>query len=300
MRCPTFSSNVVQAGELYPIYLLVYYLASVLRLPLWMLLSNRIGKHRAFIVAVIWYSFWASFISFVPAGWFDVFLFIMVMKGSTFGALLALPASMAADAVDIDSARTGQQQAGLYFSVWGMLKKSGGAFSGALALAAIQLFGFDPQAEPALGRTEAGNSASSLMWLGLLYAIIPAGVKIVSLPDQWIGKAVGETGEENYCGHRVQADAEFGLVRLHVDPNRKQRYRDRCVQRRVSENGPFADGLGGHVAASLFRLRTVSRPVDRTLACLRPKRLAHERAWCASLLEGQRDDMPTGARISQR
>jgi Na+/melibiose symporter-like transporter len=34
-----------------------------------------------------------------------------------------LGAGMTADAVDVDSARTGEQRAGLYFSVWGMLKK---------------------------------------------------------------------------------------------------------------------------------------------------------------------------------
>ena len=92
---------------------------------------------------------------------------------------------MAADAVDIDSARTGQQRAGLYFSVWGMVKKGGSALGGALALAAVQFFGFDPQADPSLGGTAEGNAGSSLMWLALLYAIIPAGFKILSLPFVW-------------------------------------------------------------------------------------------------------------------
>ena len=109
----------------------------------------------------------------------------MAFKGSAVGALLAMPASMAADAVDIDSARTGQQRAGLYFSVWGMSKKGGTALGGALALAAIGFFGFDPQADPTLGGTAAGNSGNSLMWVTLLYAIIPAGFKIAALPFIW-------------------------------------------------------------------------------------------------------------------
>ena len=180
-----FVKHVIDAGELYPIYLLVYYLASVVGLPLWMRLSSRIGKHRSFIVAIIWFSIWASFIPFVPAGYFEVFLIIMVFKGSAVGALLAIPASMAADAVDIDSARTGQQRAGLYFSVWGMLKKGGGALGGAIGLAAVQFFGFDPQADPALGGTPLGNSGSSLIWLAVLYSIVPAGFKIIALPFVW-------------------------------------------------------------------------------------------------------------------
>jgi GPH family glycoside/pentoside/hexuronide:cation symporter len=180
-----FVKHVIQAGELYPIYLLVYYLASVLGLPLWMRLSKRIGKHRAFTTAIIWFVFWASFIPFIPAGWFSVFLIVMAFKGSAVGALLAMPASMAADAVDIDSARTGQQRAGLYFSVWGMSKKGGTALGGALGLAAIQFFGFDPQADPTLGGTDVGNSGSSLIWLAVLYSIIPAAFKVVALPFIW-------------------------------------------------------------------------------------------------------------------
>jgi Na+/melibiose symporter-like transporter len=180
-----FVKHVINAGELYPIYLLVYYLASVLGLPLWMRLSLRIGKHRTFITAIFWFAFWASFIPFIPAGWFGVFLIIMVFKGSAVGALLAIPASMAADAVDIDSARTGQQRAGLYFSVWGMLKKGGGALGGAVGLAAVQFVGFDPQADPGLGGTVEGNSSSSLIWLAVLYSIIPAGMKLLALPFIW-------------------------------------------------------------------------------------------------------------------
>ena len=180
-----FVKHVIQAGELYPIYLLVYYLASVLGLPIWMRLSNRIGKHRAYIVSIIWFAIWASFIPFIPAGWFSVFLIVMVFKGSAVGALLAMPASMAADAVDIDSARTGQQRAGLYFSVWGMAKKGGTAFGGAIGLAAVQFFGFDPQADPSLAGQALGNSGDSLMWLAMLYAIVPAAFKIVALPFIW-------------------------------------------------------------------------------------------------------------------
>ena len=109
----------------------------------------------------------------------------MVFKGSAIGALLAIPAAMAADAVDIDSARTGEQRAGLYFSVWGLLKKGANALGGALGLVAVAFFGFDPLADPELVGTAEGNSASSLMWLAVLYSIVPAGFKFIALPFIW-------------------------------------------------------------------------------------------------------------------
>ncbi|MCZ6888796.1 MAG: MFS transporter [Gammaproteobacteria bacterium] len=180
-----FVKHVINAGEWYSVYLLVYYMAAVLGLFFWMWLAKKIGKHRAFIALIIWYSIWASFIPFIPQGWFGVFLFIMINKGCTEGAMLALPAAMAADAVDIDSARTGEQRAGLYFSVWGMLLKGGVAIGGAIALFVVGIFGFDPMADPNLARTPDGNSSTALMTVALMYAIIPAAFKFIALPFIW-------------------------------------------------------------------------------------------------------------------
>jgi Na+/melibiose symporter-like transporter len=180
-----FVKHVVQVGELYPIYLLVYYLSSVAGLPIWMKIAKRLGKHRTFIISILWFAFWASWIPFIPAGEFGLFLVIMCFKGSSVGAILALPASMAADAVDIDSARTGEQRAGLYFSVWGLLKKGAYAAGSAVALIMVAFFGFDPTADANLGGTSAGNSDGSLMWLAVMYSIVPAGLKFIALPFIW-------------------------------------------------------------------------------------------------------------------
>ncbi|MCZ6855016.1 MAG: MFS transporter [Gammaproteobacteria bacterium] len=180
-----FVKHVIGAGELYPIYLLVYYASSVLGLPIWTKLSERIGKHRAYRVSIFWFAFWASWIPFIPSGEFGFFLIIMCFKGSAVGALLAIPAAMAADAIDIDSARTGEQRAGLYFSVWGFLKKGANALGGAIGLAAAAFFGFDALADPELAGTAAGNSSSSLLMLAILYSIVPAGFKFIALPFIW-------------------------------------------------------------------------------------------------------------------
>ncbi len=180
-----FVKHVIQVGELYPIYLLVYYASSVAGLPLWTMLSKRVGKHKAYFAALFWFAFWACWIPFIPAGMFGLFLIVMCLKGSAVGALLALPAAMAADAVDIDSARTGEQRAGLYFSIWGMLKKGSYAAGGAIGLALVAMFGFDPTLDPTTAGTPAGNSEQSLLWLALLYSIIPACIKFIAVPFVW-------------------------------------------------------------------------------------------------------------------
>ena len=48
---------------------------------------------------------------------------ILMCKGSAVGAFSAIPASMAADVIDVDTAQTGLKRAGAYFSIWSMTRK---------------------------------------------------------------------------------------------------------------------------------------------------------------------------------
>ena len=109
----------------------------------------------------------------------------MALKGCSVAAMLALAAAMAADAVDIDTARTGEHRAGLYFAVWGFLRKGAYALGGAVALAAVAFVNFDPTADVALSGTPEGNSETSLFWLTMLYTIIPAAIHCVAIPIMW-------------------------------------------------------------------------------------------------------------------
>ena len=70
----------------------------------------------------------------VPTGKFLFFIVIMCLKGSSIGALSALPYAMAADVVDVDASLTGKKQGGAYFSIWSMTRKLGYALGLLLAL----------------------------------------------------------------------------------------------------------------------------------------------------------------------
>ena len=180
-----FVKHVINAGELYPIFLLVYYSASVFGVAPWTKLSQRIGKHRTIMIGMVWYAIWSSIIPFIPSGEFTVFLIVMCFKGSVIGATYALLASMAADTVDVDFARSGKNRAGLYFSVWGSLRKGTAAAGGAIGVAGVAFFGFDPTLDPNLMGTPDGNSATSLLWLACLYSVIPAALNFTVLHLLW-------------------------------------------------------------------------------------------------------------------
>ena len=183
-----FAKHVLGAESSYSLALFLMMIAGVACVPLWRRLSVRIGKHMALVTAILWYGAWAllmPLLYFIPEYAAPGFIFLQVMKGMTAGAFGMLTASMAADVVDIDTARSGEQRTGLYFSVWGLLQKATIAIAGAVALFAVDLFGFDATADPALAGTEGGNAFGALMALAAFYSVVPSVVKLSTLPFLW-------------------------------------------------------------------------------------------------------------------
>lgn len=211
-----FVKHVLLAGDYYGLYLAPYFLSQISAIPLWFMLSRRIGKHRATMVAIGWYAVWSSFIPLIaiaPQEWFDAFeipgllsflpsqmhqalvqefegiptgkflffIVIMCLKGSSIGALSALPLAMMADAVDLDTARTGKQRAGAYFSIWSMTRKAAYTIGITIGTSLAVLFGFDSLADP-LNTT---NTEFALFMLACLYSVIPALFKFVAMPLLW-------------------------------------------------------------------------------------------------------------------
>ncbi len=211
-----FVKHVLLAGDLYGLYLLPYFVSQVAAIPLWFMLSRRIGKHRATMAAIGWYAFWSCFIPLIaiaPMAWFEAFAFhhllsflpagayesamqhfegietgkfvffvlVMCLKGSAIGALSALPLAMAADVVDVDQARTGKMQAGAYFSIWSMVRKGAYALGITVGTGAAVWFGFDSLADP----KNTTNTEFSLLMLACLYSVVPALFKFVAMPLLW-------------------------------------------------------------------------------------------------------------------
>ena len=171
------ASVMGESFERYTIFILAYYVSSALAIPIWFWISKRFGKHRTVVLGVAWLSLWSAFIPLMGPGHYWVFFAIMMLKGSAVGALVFLPASMAADVIDLDTLRTGEQRTGLYFSLWGMVNKGGVALGVFLSTNLAAWYGFNPSAEE---NTEAAKFA-----LACLYSVIPAFLACLSLPLLW-------------------------------------------------------------------------------------------------------------------
>jgi Na+/melibiose symporter-like transporter len=117
----------------------------------------------------------------IPTGKFLFFIIIMCLKGSSIGALSALPYAMAADVVDVDEAQTGKRQGGAYFSIWLMVRKLAYALGLLIGTNLVVIFGFDSLADP-LNTT---NTAFALFMLACTYSVIPAIFKFIAIPLLW-------------------------------------------------------------------------------------------------------------------
>jgi Na+/melibiose symporter-like transporter len=236
-----FVKHVLLAGDLYGLYLAPYFVSQIIAIPLWFKLSRKIGKHRATMAAIFWYALWSCFIPLIaiaPMVWFDAFeisrlltflpedayqssvayfegiptgkflffIVIMCLKGSSIGALSALPYAMAADVVDVDQAQTGKRQGGAYFSIWLMVRKLAYALGLFVGTNLVVLFGFNSLADP-LNTT---NTAFALLMLACCYSVIPAIFKFVAIPLLWNYKLTEDRVQE--IQSQIPASSESGGV----------------------------------------------------------------------------------------
>ena len=150
--------------------LFVYFACGVAAIPLWLRLSARWGKHRAWTAAMILATAVFALVPLLGPGDHWWFLAICVVTGIGLGADLTLPASMQADVVDLDTLKSGQQRTGIFFALWGIATKLALALAVGLAFPLLELAGFQPQA--------AAQPATALLTLVLLYSLVPAAFKL--------------------------------------------------------------------------------------------------------------------------
>jgi GPH family glycoside/pentoside/hexuronide:cation symporter len=131
------------------------------------------GQPLAMIGACVMF----GFAPFLKPG--DVWLFAIICAGTglALGADLMLPPAIQADVIDVDTAATGEQRAGLYFALWSLATKLALAAAVGVAFPLLALAGFDPASGL---RTDVG-----LAMLGFLYAGAPVLLKLLAVWLKW-------------------------------------------------------------------------------------------------------------------
>lgn len=163
-----YIEDVIQAPKLTAQFLIAYFAAGACGMPLWVWLSSRIGKGRAWFVGMV-----LSIVAFVWAfllGKGDVtpFMVICVMSGLGLGADLALPPSILADVIDDDEAKGLSRNEGSYFGLWNLVTKLNLALAAGIALPTLAWLGYQPKVTTA---------PQALIYLSATYALLPCVLK---------------------------------------------------------------------------------------------------------------------------
>ncbi|MGD1878063.1 MAG: MFS transporter [Kiloniellaceae bacterium] len=165
-----FVNHVLEAASWSGPLLFVYFACGVAAIPLWLKVSARWGKHRAWIAAMLLATAVFALVPLLGPGDQMWFLAVCVVTGVALGADLTLPASMQADVVDLDSLKSGRPRTGVFFALWGIATKLALALAVGIAFPLLEVGGFKAGA--------ASQTPSALLALVLLYSLVPAVFKL--------------------------------------------------------------------------------------------------------------------------
>ena len=158
--------------------------SSALGLPIWFWLEKRVGQARCWSISIFSACLIFSCVLFLSPGDYLGYMMVCVLAGLTFGCDATLPASMLAQCLAKDKLLSGSDRAGHLFALKGILSKASLITPTVLAFPILALVGFNPSfAEP---------DRQSLLYLTLLYSLIPAIIKLAAFALVWSMRTMEE------------------------------------------------------------------------------------------------------------
>lgn len=151
---------------------LFQYAFGILSAPIWQRVGVALGKRRAAILAEVLQALINLALVLTTPDRFWLVLALALAQGLTQGSGNIMLRSMVADVADKHRAETGEERAGLYYSVFALADKIGGALAAGIALPLIAWLGFDPKS--------AANTPEALNDLLLVFATGPALAHAIS------------------------------------------------------------------------------------------------------------------------
>jgi Na+/melibiose symporter-like transporter len=155
---------------------LLQFVFGVFAAPIWLRLSYRIGKHRTAVAGELVQVAVNLCLLLVGIGDWPLLLALTVAQGLAQGSGNLMLRAMVADVADVQKLQTGEERAGLLFSIFNMTGALAMAFAVAVAFTLVGWFGYVPGA---------GNSAEAIRGLQWVFALGPALAHLVSALLVW-------------------------------------------------------------------------------------------------------------------
>ena len=166
-----FVTHIIGAPELIGAFVGLVILSSALFLPIWVWISKRYSKKRAWSLSLITGSLILAITPLLSQGDIIPFAILCTALGATIGCDAIMPTSMLADIV-YEGEKTGdQRRAGLYLAMKNSVSKLSFIAPMGLAFPVLDLFGFS---------TSSVNTPKSLFMLIFFYALLPTGLRLIT------------------------------------------------------------------------------------------------------------------------
>lgn len=165
-----FIADVIGRENLSALFLVAYFAAGALGMPVWLAASRRLGKRGAWFLGMLLSIAAFVWVYTLGAGDVTAYLVICVLSGLSLGADLALPPALLADVIDDDERRGLPRAEGAYFGLWNLLGKANLALAAGLGLPLLAALGYQPSA----------TEPSALNALSTVYALVPCMLKALA------------------------------------------------------------------------------------------------------------------------
>lgn len=168
-----FTNDYLALPQYAGLFLVLYFIAAALSMPLWVAIARRYGEKRAWFIGMllaIAAFIWAYFLT---SGAIAGFAIICILSGFALGADLALPPALLAAV--IGHANHSGKHEGSYLGLWSWATKMNLALAAGIALPLLELLGYRT------GTTD----AQGLHALAVAYALLPCVLKSIAAILLW-------------------------------------------------------------------------------------------------------------------
>lgn len=150
------------------LFLVLYFVAGALSLPLWVRAVRRIGLQRAWLAGMLMAVACFGWAGLLGAGQVFAFALVCVLSGVALGADLTAPAALLALLIEREGAQG--RRDGAYLGWWNLATKLNLALAAGATLPLLQWLGYTPGlADP-----------TALQRLGWVYALLPCALKLMA------------------------------------------------------------------------------------------------------------------------
>jgi sugar (glycoside-pentoside-hexuronide) transporter len=153
-------------------------LPTVVAMPLWVAVSRRVGKQRAYLAAAAGFAVVCGTLVLADASRLPLLYAQVAVLGLLYGAVQLFPFSMLPDTVEVDHARSGLRRDGIFTGAFIAVEKIGFAVGALLVGVLLGLAGF----VEGPGQEAAAQPERALWGIRLLLSVGPAALFAASVP----------------------------------------------------------------------------------------------------------------------